>query len=165
METGASTTTTSDDDDIFFLGYYSEALDAYPDGDEWKYVVNATLPAPGSGGGDGAASSGNTAGSRGGQTMAAYFMTEYVGGNACDDDADVTDAAIKAGTIRSGHIERSSSVRFACGPQFDIYVKEDHTCHYIVDVTVPELCHHPAFQAPVPKKQIVKCLQVEDTKE
>ena len=162
VDTGMATA-TSGDEDIYYLGYYSEELDSYPEEDEWKYVVNRTLSTSGSGG-DGGAPSGSSAGSGGGQTVAAYFTTEYVGGNVCDD-AEVTDAAIKAGTVRSGHIERSSSVRFACGQSFDIYVNEDHTCHYIVDVTVPDLCHHPAFKAPVAKKQVVKCLLVEDTNE
>ena len=162
QETGMATTSISADDDEYFLGYYSKELDSYPEEDEWKYVVNTTL----SGGGDGSAPSGGgsssaTGGTGGKHTVAAYFTTEFVGGNVCDD-ADVTDSAIKAGTVRNGHMERSSSVRFACGPSFEIYVNEDHTCHYIVDISVPDLCHHPAFRAPVPKKQVVKCLLVED---
>jgi hypothetical protein len=37
-------------------------------------------------------------------------------------------------------------------------VKEDSTCYYIVKVSIPALCTHPLFQAPISKKQVVKCL-------
>jgi len=157
METGITTATFNPDEDIYFLGYYSEELDNYPPEDEWKYITNTTLPTSV---GDGAPSPDGGKG-----TVAAYFSQEYLNGDICDNDADVTDAAIKAGTARREHTKRASSVRFACGPSFMIYVNEDHTCHYIVDVTVPALCHHPAFKIPVAKKRIVKCLLAEDEAE
>ena len=75
----------------------------------------------------------------------------------CDHE-DVTDSAIKAGAFGEGGIERSTTIRYSCGVKFEMIVKEDSTCHYIADVTVPALCSHPLFRAPVSKKQVVKCL-------
>jgi hypothetical protein len=73
----------------------------------------------------------------------------------------VTDAAIIAGSAGAGGIiTRASSVRYYCGNSHSITVNEDSTCHYLVHVTVPELCKHPLFMAPLAKKQVVKCLPV-----
>ena len=113
--------------------------------EEWKLVVNATIESKFYGDGNGA-----------------YYEMEYTGGDVCDH-ADVTESAVVAGgTGAEGGLERASTVRFYCGKEFGIAVNEDHTCHYIVDVKVPLLCEHALFRAPVSKKQIVKCLRVED---
>lgn len=152
METGKAT----GKEDIYMLGFYNADLDSYPDEEEYKYVMNTTLTP------SGASSDTVKEGSKDGSlTVAAYFTAEYTGGEVCDD-SDVTDSAVKAGGVSSHVIERASSVRYSCGPSFDIYVKEDHTCHYIVEVTVPALCEHPMFKAPVAKKRVVKCIPVED---
>jgi hypothetical protein len=161
VESGIASTGT---EDIYMLGFYSEELDSYPDGEEWKYLVNTTS-APSSSGKDGSLKTrSGSAGSSdsGGRGVAAYFKAEYVGGDVCDDP-DVADAAIKAGSVGGGHSERACSIRYACGSTFDIYVNEDSTCHYIVDITVPDLCYHPFFKVPVAKKRVVKCIPVEDT--
>ena len=126
---------------------------------EWKNVVNATnLGLGGSGGGSGGRSNKPRArnpSAHGGN--GAYYFQEYTGGNVCDHE-DVTDSAIKAGQIGEGHIERATTVRYSCGNQLEMTVKEDSTCHYIVDVSIPALCDHPLFRAPVSKKQVFKCL-------
>jgi len=89
----------------------------------------------------------------------AYYFQEYTKGDICDD-VDVTDSAIKAGEFGEGGIERAITVRYACNDQMRISVKEDSTCHYVIDITVPALCHHPLFKAPVSKRQVVKCLPI-----
>jgi len=166
VETGMASSGT---EDIYMLGYYDKELDAFDDDDEWKYVVNKTI-APGAGGmtdTNGGAAGGKNNNNNGAQSVAAYFWTEYTGGDVCDD-LDVTDAAVRAGAVNvKSHTltERASTVRYSCGSSYDIYVNEDHTCHYIVEITIPDLCHHPFFRAPVAKKRVVKCLPVEDTNE
>ncbi|KAG7363315.1 glucosidase II [Nitzschia inconspicua] len=87
----------------------------------------------------------------------AYFFQEYTKGDVCDHE-DVTDSAVKAGSFGEGGIERSTTVRYSCGTLLHMTVKEDSTCHYIVDISIPTLCDHPLFKAPVTKKQVVKCL-------
>ena len=125
------------------LGFYNPKLgEVYPD-EDWKLVHNVTdspaaVPSFGNG---------------------AYFEIEYPGGDVCDH-TDVTDAAIVAGSAGAGGVERSSSVRYSCGSAYSVSVNEDSTCHYIVHVTLPDLCAHPLFMAPVAKKQVVKCLPV-----
>jgi len=115
------------------------------DGEEWKLVVNATVGNKVYGDGNGA-----------------HYEIEYSGGDVCDH-SDVTESAIVAGgTGAVGGLERGSTVRFYCGKDFGITVSEDHTCHYIVTVLVPALCGHPLFRAPISKKQIMKCLPVEE---
>lgn len=132
--------------------------------DEWRYVVNATDSSFGSSYG------GKNKNSRQAKTRApsvaslggngAYYHQEYTRGDLCDHE-DVTDSAIKAGAFGEGGIERSTTVRYSCGSHLDMSVREDSTCHYIVDISVPALCHHPLFKAPVSKKQVVKCLPLD----
>jgi Glucosidase II beta subunit-like protein len=153
--------TSADTEDIYMLGFYNEDLDSYPDEDEWKYLVNTTLSLSGTSS-DGSTGSKNGAGI--GTQVASYLSVEYTGGDVCDD-SDVTDAAIKAGSVGGGRIERACSVRYMCGSRFDVRVNEDHTCHYIVEVSIPDLCDHPLFKAPVAKKRVVKCVPVDDTDE
>lgn len=94
------------------------------------------------------------------ETNGAFFVQEYAHGHICED-ADVTDAAIKGGNVVDGAIERSTTMRFYCGETLKISsMNEDTTCHYIFDISVPELCFHPLFQAESVKKQVVKCLPV-----
>jgi Glucosidase II beta subunit-like protein len=125
------------------LGKYNgELAEAVPDEEEWKLVVNATSGGKSFGDGNGA-----------------YYQAEYTGGDVCDH-SDVTDSAVVAGSTGSRGLQRSSTARFYCGQRYDVQVSEDHTCHYIVEVKVPELCRHPLFRAPVSKKQVMKCLPV-----
>jgi hypothetical protein len=127
---------------------------------EWKNIVNATEIDFGS-----TTSSKSSINSKKGRTMTkkpgggngAYYFQEYTQGDVCDHE-DVTDSAVKAGAFGEGHIERASTVRYSCGTYLEMSVKEDSTCHYIVEMSIPTLCHHPLFKAPVSKKQIVKCL-------
>jgi hypothetical protein len=112
---------------------------------EWMHVVNASDTEKGGGNG-------------------AYYETEYMNGDVCDH-SDVTDAAVIAGSAKSQSIARSCSVRYYCGSNFFVSVNEDSSCHYIVEVTVPDLCEHALFKAPVTKQQVAKCLLVDDEEE
>ncbi|EED91035.1 predicted protein, partial [Thalassiosira pseudonana CCMP1335] len=39
---------------------------------------------------------------------------------------------------------RQISVELSCAKQWELMdIKEDSTCHYLIDVGVPELCQHP----------------------
>lgn len=88
------------------------------------------------------------------------YIQEYSHGDVCDHE-DVAESVIKGGNVVHGAVERSSTVRFSCGKQLDLIdIKEDSTCHYILDVAVPELCEHALFKAPTTKTQVVKCLPV-----
>ena len=109
--------------------------------EEWRFMVNATDKKG---------------------TKNPYFELEYINGDICNDD-DVKDAAIVAGASGVKGLARSSSVRYSCGERYDITVSEDSTCHYVVNIVVPDLCRHPLFKTPVSKKQIFKCLPVEDS--
>ncbi len=148
----------------FFLGRYEpEDHKDVTKENEWEHVVNATS-SEGSKPSNASSRENNkknrksqsgpsaTAGGNG-----AYYYQEYTKGDVCDD-VDVTDSAIKAGEFGEGGIERAVTVRYSCNTELSVSVKEDSTCHYIVDVSVPTLCHHPLFKAPVSKMQVVKCL-------
>lgn len=90
----------------------------------------------------------------------AMYKQEYKFGEVCDHE-DVAMSVIKGGNVLHGSVERSSTVRFMCGKRRELVdVKEDSTCHYLLDVTVPELCNHELFRAEVTKTQVVKCLPV-----
>lgn len=91
-----------------------------------------------------------------GRNNGAMFVQEYAHGEDCDHE-DVADSVVKGGNV----VERSTTVRFSCGKRLELIdIKEDSTCHYIFDVTVPELCHHELFRAVATKTQVVKCLPV-----
>jgi len=152
------------------LGVYKDSgntVEDYPNEKEYLHVVNAT----GSNAADlaigkrkkpRAQNHANKKGQQPGGNGAVYEQ-EYKHGELCDHE-DVAESVIKGGNILEGSVERSSTVRFSCGDRWEmIDIKEDSTCHYILDVTVPELCQHPLFQAPVTKTQVVKCLPVEET--
>mmetsp|Transcript_2377 Transcript_2377/g.3404 ORF Transcript_2377/g.3404 Transcript_2377/m.3404 type:complete len:484 (+) Transcript_2377:122-1573(+) len=90
----------------------------------------------------------------------AYFVQEYLHGDTCEG-SDVVDSAIKGGKFGDGKIERSTTVRFFCGSQKAIIrVDEDSTCHYVMDISVPELCVQKYFEVPHLQTQVVKCLPV-----
>jgi hypothetical protein len=127
------------------LGKYpANGAESFPNEDEHKLVVNSTVAGRGS--------------ERGGN--GAYFEMEYVNGDVCDE-SDVTERAIVAGGSGLGNkIHRASSVRYFCGSNFFVTVSEDSTCHYIIEVMVPDLCNHPFFKAPVSARQVIKCLPV-----
>jgi hypothetical protein len=133
------------------LGMYDTEDDLITKESEWKHVVNETKTTTGS------SSKGGKSPPGGGN--GAYYKQEYVSGDVCDHE-DVTDSAIKAGEFGEGGIQRATTVKYSCGNQLEMTVKEDSTCHYIVDVTIPALCGHPFFKAPVSKRQVVKCLPI-----
>ena len=143
---------SADPDSEFILGKFDATVhESVTKEMDWQHVVNAT---------DLGIDSRQTKGratptAHGGN--GAYYFQEYTSGDVCNHQ-DVTDSAIKAGQVGEGGIERATTVRYSCGNQLDITVKEDSTCHYILDVSIPELCYHPLFKAPVSKKQVVKCL-------
>lgn len=143
-------------EDIYMLGTYSkEDLDGFPNEDEPKYVTN---PA-----GEKEQQIVVTKNTGIKHDVGAYFVQEYTHGDVCDH-SDVTDAAIKAGNVGEGGIERATTVRFFCGEKIEIRrVNEDSTCHYVVDVALPDLCEHKLFKAPVAKKQVIKCLPVDES--
>eukprot|EP00816_Leptocylindrus_hargravesii_P004398 CAMPEP_0196813612 /NCGR_PEP_ID=MMETSP1362-20130617/37897_1 /TAXON_ID=163516 /ORGANISM="Leptocylindrus danicus, Strain CCMP1856" /LENGTH=584 /DNA_ID=CAMNT_0042189929 /DNA_START=52 /DNA_END=1806 /DNA_ORIENTATION=+ len=88
------------------------------------------------------------------------FLQEYKSGDLCVGK-DVDDTVIKGGVVGSETIERSASVRYFCGTSFGIAdVSEDHTCHYVIDVSVPDLCTHSLFRTQKKEGQVVKCLPV-----
>jgi len=90
------------------------------------------------------------------------FIQEYFHGDFCQHP-DVTESVIKGGSILVGGIERATTVRFSCGNTLEFAkVKEDSTCHYIIDIILPELCKHHFFMAPVVKTKVVKCLLVDE---
>lgn len=130
----------------YILGLYDTENDLITKESEWKHVVNETK-------------TGASARSPSGGGNGAYYSQDYIFGDVCDH-VDVTDSAIKAGEFGEGGIERATTVKYSCGNQLEMNVKEDSTCHYIVDVTIPALCGHPFFKAPVSKRQVVKCLPV-----
>lgn len=137
------------------LGKYDPKTNDIPKHMEWKNVVNATELGIGSKNNKPISQAPWESAAHGGN--GAYFFQEFTSGNVCDHE-DVTDSAIKAGQIGEGGIERATTVRYSCGNQVEMNVKEDSTCHYLVDVSIPALCAHPLFKAPVSKKQVVKCL-------
>jgi|SaaInl74LU_5_DNA_1037368.scaffolds.fasta_scaffold24044_2 hypothetical protein len=148
------------------LGKYTNALN-YPSEDEHLHVVNVTgLSADmdiGRRNKRGALNIGNGGGNqneKGPGGNGAVFVQEYLHGDFCDHE-DVAESVIKGGNIVHGSVERSSTVRFSCGKSLEVVdIKEDSTCHYIIDVAVPALCNHPLFIAPITKTQVVKCLPV-----
>jgi hypothetical protein len=139
------------------MGIYhgsGNSIEDYPNEDEHMHVVNA---ASGSTSGDFGMRNGNNnaAGGNG-----AVYVQEYKHGAICDHE-DVALSVIKGGNLLNGSVERSSTVRFMCGERWELVdIKEDSTCHYMLDVTVPELCQHHLFKVPLTKTQVVKCLPV-----
>ena len=135
------------------LGKYDVGSeDIIPWGEEWTVVQNATSTTT-------TTTTTNDVIGRGSGT---YYEVEYTDGDFCGH-TDVTDSAVVAGTAGSGGLPRTSSVRYYCGPELDMVVDEDSTCHYMVYVSVPDLCNHPLFRVPISKKQIMKCLPAEET--
>ncbi len=90
------------------------------------------------------------------------FVQEYTEGDLCEG-SDVIDSAIRGGEVgEGGIIQRSTTVRYFCGDTRElIRINEDHTCHYVIDISVPELCYHKYFEIPHIYKHAVKCLPVE----
>lgn len=139
-----------------FLGRYKpEDHEGVTKENEWEHVVNSTSSI--SSLSTNRKAQGTPSSSAGGN--GAYYVQEYTKGDVCDQ-VDVTDSAIKAGEFGEGGIERAITVRYSCNSEISVTVKEDSTCHYVIDVTIPTLCHHPLFKAPVSKTQVVKCLPV-----
>ena len=143
-------------DSTNILGVYDlDGFEGFPNDKEVDYVVNATddtsYPDLGS-----MMSKGNAITQRG---NGAYFKQEYIRGDDCEGK-EASEATIKAGNVR-GVLKRATTVRYFCGPRFEVIeVNEDSKCHYIMDVTIPDLCQHPLFKAMVSKKQVMKCLPV-----
>jgi Glucosidase II beta subunit-like protein len=146
------------------LGKYKEGISELPSrswGDEWNVVVNSTS--------DDSSAHNFIQGTENTGSTKTYYEVSYIDGDVCDGH-DVKDSAIVAGSITtsagstgdgtSGNtvLKRSTSVRYYCGSTLDFTINEDSTCHYVLQVTVPQLCVHPLFHEPIPKKQIMKCL-------
>ncbi len=90
----------------------------------------------------------------------AIYVQEYAHGEVCNHK-DVADAVVKGKNVERGGVERSSTVRFSCGNRLELVkVEEDRTCHYVLDVTVPELRGHRLFRAKATRMQVVKRLPV-----
>ncbi|KAL7542157.1 hypothetical protein ACHAXR_011564 [Thalassiosira sp. AJA248-18] len=151
-----------------FLGIYENSgnsIKDYPNEEEHLHVINATGSAADVGidhrrGAARGQKAGNSKNEKQPGGNGAVYLQEYAHGDVCDH-ADVAESVIKGGNVVHGSVERSSTVRFSCGKRWELIdIKEDSTCHYILDVTVPELCHHALFKAPVTKTQVVKCLPV-----
>lgn len=160
---------------VHVLGIYKgsgNTFDDYPNEDERLHVTNTAGrlssaadsdgPARPSTGGDKKRSKNTTGQQQPSSSHAggngAVYKQEYKFGELCDHE-DVAMSVIKGGNVLHGGVERSSTVRFMCGKRRELVdIKEDSTCHYILDVTVPELCHHALFRAEVTKTQVVKCL-------
>ena len=153
------------------LGIYkAEVHESYPDIEEPDHVVNATIDESAVSVGSSSkkkkkgndakkkVDAGSTPPEAGGN--GAVYIQEYTNGLVCDH-SDVAESIIKGGNVVGGGVERSTTVRFSCGKNYELVrVNEDSTCHYIFDVTVPALCGHPLFKATVAKTQVVKCLTV-----
>ncbi len=148
------------------LGLYSGSgndVEDYPDDEEHLHVINATsssidLSIGGRNPNSIFENFNKQNNDQGPGGNGAVFVQVYFHGDVCDHE-DVAESVIKGGSIIHGSVERSSTVRFSCGKTWDIVnIKEDQTCHYVLDVTVPELCEHPLFKAAVTKTQVVKCL-------
>lgn len=91
-------------------------------------------------------------------TDSAFYQQEYKHGDICEGE-DVIDSAIKGGEVGEGGIQRSTTVRFFCGNSKELVrINEDHTCHYVVDITLPELCSHKYFAIPQIEKHAMKCV-------
>jgi len=89
--------------------------------------------------------------------MSPHYVQEYSDGDVCADKD--TTLSIQRGSFSGEKIERSTTVRFFCGNDRDIVrVNEDSSCHYVMDITVPELCSHKYFKVPLLTTQIVKCI-------
>lgn len=133
------------DDSQFILGFYDKEMDEMVTSDEWKYVVNVT---------DGLGHVLHHASTqRGGN--GAFFEMEYTDGEMCILEHATDDDTFDA-------IVRASSIRYSCGTAFSLTVREDSTCHYVVEVTVPALCDHPLFKAAIKKKRVIKCLRIDE---
>ncbi|KAL3809898.1 hypothetical protein ACHAXA_008550 [Cyclostephanos tholiformis] len=144
------------------MGVYRDSgnsIEDYPNEDEHLHVVNAAFRSPTDLGVGNVNKNDRQQPSMAGGNGAVYEQ-EYKHGAICDHE-DVALSVIKGGNVLKGSVERSSTVRYMCGKQWELIdVKEDSTCHYLLDVTVPELCQHNLFRAPMTKTQVVKCLPV-----
>merc|ERR1719401_1251842 len=88
-----------------------------------------------------------------------YYELEYPNGEQC---LHKEDAGSTTGDFPEG-LERSTTIRFSCGKRYEILsVNEDSTCHYKMEVSVPDLCLHPKFHVEKTKQKHydIKCLPV-----
>lgn len=129
-----------------FLGRYNaEDHEKVTKDDEWKNMVNITT---GLSGGSSLSSPSKNGLGLGGN--GAYYFQEYTDGDACINE-DVEDSAAYG-------LKRATTIRYYCGNSLQLTVKEDSTCHYVIDMTIPALCGHPLFKAPISKRQFLKCM-------
>eukprot|EP00978_Attheya_sp_CCMP212_P049336 scaffold651407_cov63-Attheya_sp.AAC.2 len=145
------------------LGLYDASVKVYLNEEEHNYVVNVTETTGNVHTGNAKLVKKKNSGTTAPPTLThggngAVYVQEYIFGDTCDQ-SDVTDSSIKGGNVVDGGIERSTSVRFGCGNEFGLMnINEDSTCHYQLEVSVPDLCDNPLFKAPVIKTQVIKCL-------
>merc|ERR1712194_112590 len=126
----------------------------YPPEDEHLHVVNATNTAD--------TDMGPRKNKKQPEGNGAIYVQEYNHGDVCNHE-EVAKSVIKGRNDLRGAVERSSTIWFSCGERWELVdIKEDSTCHYILDVTVAELCQHELFKASdaQTKTQVVKCLPV-----
>mmetsp|Transcript_23960 Transcript_23960/g.43117 ORF Transcript_23960/g.43117 Transcript_23960/m.43117 type:complete len:418 (-) Transcript_23960:270-1523(-) len=137
----------------------------YPDEEEHLHVVNATVSNKADWGvghrmGRNLNSGGLGKNEKQPGGNGAVYVQEYSHGDNCDQE-DVAESVIKGGNVVHGSVERSTTVRFSCGKKSELMdIKEDSTCHYVLEVALPELCQHKLFRATTTKTQVVKCLPV-----
>jgi Glucosidase II beta subunit-like protein len=142
------------------LGKYKKDISELPSrpwGDEWNVVVNSTT--------DDTSTHNFIQGTENAGSTKTYYEVSYLDGDVCDGH-DVKDSAIVAGSVLAGtdstgenaSLKRSTAVRYYCGSTLDYTINEDSTCHYVLQITVPQLCVHPLFHEPISKKQLMKCL-------
>eukprot|EP00571_Detonula_confervacea_P000165 CAMPEP_0172327932 /NCGR_PEP_ID=MMETSP1058-20130122/60086_1 /TAXON_ID=83371 /ORGANISM="Detonula confervacea, Strain CCMP 353" /LENGTH=1275 /DNA_ID=CAMNT_0013045021 /DNA_START=549 /DNA_END=4376 /DNA_ORIENTATION=- len=149
------------------LGVYKNSgndMSDYPNADEYLHIVNATGSSAdfvaGQRKGTNSHTQAQNTGSKKAGGNGAVYEQEYKHGDVCDHE-DVAESVIKGGNVVQGSVERATTVRFSCGKRWELIdANEDSTCHYVLDVTVPELCQHMLFKAAVTKTQVVKCLPV-----
>lgn len=146
----ATGTATKQIDSEHMLGKYDVNTYGNVSGEkEWDMMQNVTALNP-------TGVSKSTAALKPNQGNGAFYVQEYIGGDICDE-VDVTGAAIKAGEVGEGNIGRATTVKYGCGSQVEMIVKEDSTCHYVATVWLPTLCHHPLFMTTTSTAQVVKC--------
>ncbi|KAL3793747.1 hypothetical protein HJC23_013309 [Cyclotella cryptica] len=152
-------------DTSHLLGLYKgsgNSFEDYPNEEEHLHVINTTSSSSelDLGGSRPKPRGSNSPNQKSAGGHGAVYVQEWHHGDVCDHE-DVAESVIKGGNIVKGSVERSTTVRYSCGKTWELVdINEDSTCHYVIDVSVPELCQHPLFKAPVIKTQVVKCLPV-----
>lgn len=134
-----------EDDSQYLLGYFMNESDTLAGRKDWERVVNVTD----------SANQGTTQGAMNRGGNGAYYEIEFGAGESCVLE-DARDEHF------GENIDRACTIRFSCGEEFSVTVREDSTCHYIAEIAVPALCQHPLFKPLVKKRRSFKCLPVSE---